>query len=72
MNVEQFFIFDYLYFILQGLVMFKKQSRDKNVKKLKSGGNFKRGRKNRENNKTKNKIAVTDSPFASLNVLLKN
>ena len=53
-------------------VMFKKQSRNKSVKKLKSRGTFKKGRRNRENNKTKNQTAITDSPFSSLNVLLKN
>ena len=53
-------------------VMFKKQLRDKSVKKLKSRGTFKKGRKNRENNKIKNQIAITDSPFSSLKVLLKN
>ena len=53
-------------------VMFKKQSRNKSVKKLKSGGTFKKGSRHRENNKTKNKTVISDSPFSSLNVLLKN
>ena len=53
-------------------VMFKKQSRNKSVKKLKSGGTFKKGSRPRENNKTKNKTVISDSPFSSLKVLLKN
>ena len=53
-------------------VMFKKQSRDRGVKKLKSHVTLKKGRNNRENNKTKNQIPMTDSPFSSLKVLLKN
>ena len=53
-------------------VMFKKQSGDKSVKKIKSHGAFKKGRKKRENNSTKNKIPIADSPFSSLKVLLKN
>ena len=53
-------------------VMFKKQSGDKSVKKIKSRGAFKKGRKKRENNSTKNKIPIADSPFSSLKVLLKN
>ena len=53
-------------------VMFKKQLRDKSVKKLKSRSTFKKGRRNRENDKTKNQTAISDSPFFSLNVLLKN
>ena len=53
-------------------IMFRKQSRDKSVKKLNSRSTFKKGRRNRENNKTKNQTAISDSPFFSLNVLLKN
>ncbi len=53
-------------------VMFKKQSGDKIVKKIKSHGSFKKGGKKRGSNKTKNQIPIADSPFSSLKVLLKN
>ena len=53
-------------------VMFKKHSGNKKVNKMKSHGTIKKGRKKRENNKTKNKIPIADSPFSSLKVLLKN
>ena len=44
----------------------------KSVKKMKSHGTFKKGRKKIENNRTKNQIPIADSPFYSLKVLLKN
>ena len=53
-------------------VLFKKQSRDTSVKKFQIRGTLKKGRKNRKNSKTKNQIAISDSPFSSLKVLLKN
>ena len=49
-------------------VMFKKQALAKSAKKMKNYDTFKKERKNRE----KNKIQITDSPFSSLKVLLKN
>ncbi len=53
-------------------VLFKKQLINKRVKRMSASETLKKTKQNRKKNKEKKQITTNDSPFSSLQVLLKN